>query len=60
MDDRLLTKTEVADYLRVTLESVRRYIKSGALPCVKLGNKWVRVRQSDLQKFIQERIINNG
>jgi len=53
--DRLLTIKEVADYLKVDYESVRRYYKSGQLPVVKIANKWVRIKESDLIKFIDER-----
>ena len=58
--DRLLTIKEVADYLKVDYESVRRYYMSGQLPVVKIANKWVRIKESDLIKFVDERTITNG
>jgi len=50
--DKLLTIKEVAKILRVSERSVNRYIESGRLRAVKIG-QW-RIRQKDLEKFLEE------
>lgn len=50
--DKLLTIKEVAKILRVSERSVNRYIESGRLRAVKIG-QW-RIRQKDLEKFLKE------
>lgn len=54
MTDRLLTQREVAERLRLTVEAVRRMRYRGVLPYVRLGTKTVRVRESDLEQFIEK------
>ncbi len=50
--DKLLTVEEVAEYLHISPESVRRYLRDGEMGGVKLAKKWL-VREKDLEKFIQ-------
>lgn len=50
----LLTAKEVGDLLKIREASVRRYIRQGKMSAVRLGTK-VRIKQSDLQRFIDER-----
>lgn len=45
--DDLLTRTEVARYLRVSDRTVSRLIRKGQLPASRIGRA-VRIRQSDL------------
>jgi excisionase family DNA binding protein len=53
MPDELLTLQQVADDLQMSLIWVKRQIgEGGELPSVKFGNK-VRVRRSDLDRFIR-------
>lgn len=44
---------EVARRLGVSEKTARRYVKSGALPSVFIGNSY-RVSEEDLEKFIEE------
>lgn len=55
-ENRLLNVTEVAEYFRVTPESVRRWLRDGKLLGIDLGggSGW-RVRVCDLQLFINGR-----
>lgn len=46
------TTKEVAEMLKVHNESVRRWIRQGDLPAVKLGGKYIRISSNDLQEFI--------
>jgi excisionase family DNA binding protein len=45
--DDLLTRAEVAGYLRVSDRTVSRLIRAGKLPAARIGRA-VRIRQSDL------------
>ena len=55
-EDRLLTVAEVATYLRVDPESVRRWLREGKLLGINLGRRpgW-RIRVADLRIFVLER-----
>ncbi|MGB3328470.1 MAG: helix-turn-helix domain-containing protein, partial [Thermomicrobiales bacterium] len=55
MDTRLLTVREVAERVRVTEETVRRWLRSGELPGVMLSRKagW-RIRPEALAAFLEE------
>jgi excisionase family DNA binding protein len=45
--DDLLTRADVAQYLRVSDRTVSRLIRAGQLPAARIGRA-VRIRQSDL------------
>lgn len=51
--EKLLKVKQVAEYLQITEEAVRRYVRSGILPSVKLGNRYFRIKQSDLEKSMK-------
>src|SRR4051812_31899536 len=55
--DRLLTVAEVADWIRVHPETVRLWLRQGALRGFMPGGKRTgyRVRESELQRFLAER-----
>jgi excisionase family DNA binding protein len=46
-----LTPQEVSDLLRVSVYTVRRWIKEGDLPAYKVGRGW-RIRQSDIGEWL--------
>jgi excisionase family DNA binding protein len=46
-----LTPQEVSDLLRVSVYTVRRWIKEGDLPAYKVGRGW-RIRQSDMGDWL--------
>ena len=48
----LLTKTEVADYLRVSVRSVERFIESGDLAAHGIGGK-TRIHPDDLAAYLR-------
>ena len=54
---RYYTAKEVAEILKVHKRSVARWIKSGQLPAVLLGNRY-RVSHEDLERFLEERRSN--
>jgi excisionase family DNA binding protein len=47
----LLTVEEVAEYLRVSIYTVREMIKSGKLPGVKLGKSY-RIKRADVERLV--------
>lgn len=47
------TVEEVKDILKVSLETVRRYVRSGKLPAIKLSNKYIRIEKGDLENFLK-------
>jgi len=56
MDDSLLTVLEIANDVRVTPETVRRWLRQQRLEGVRPGGTkmgW-RVRQSQLKSFLSE------
>jgi excisionase family DNA binding protein len=50
--DGLLTKKEIAQFLRLTTRSVEHWQKRG-LPHFKLGARRVRYRLADVQAFLE-------
>lgn len=50
----LLTRAEVAQYLRVSDRTVSRLIRAGQLPALRIGRA-VRIRQSDLFDMLNEK-----
>jgi len=51
----LLTGPEVASLLRISKSQAYALMRKGVIPAVRLGTS-VRVRQSDLQKFLENLI----
>ncbi len=47
------TTDEVAVMLKVTTESVRRWVRDGKLKSIKLSGKFIRISQIDLDKFVE-------
>src|SRR3989344_7479538 len=52
ISQRFYTTDEVALLLKIDPETVRRYVRSGALKAVKLGGKFIRIEKADLDSFI--------
>ncbi len=52
-EERLLTVTEVADFLQVDEQTVRRWIRDGRLAAHRFGGKaGYRIERADLQAFL--------
>ena len=54
-DLQLLTLSQVAKLLQVSISDVRRKVRAGVLPHVRLGPRQVRVLVSDLKTYIEKR-----
>lgn len=52
-----MTVAEIADQLRVSEETVRRWVRAGELPALNIGGPKAgyRIRAADLEKFFQGR-----
>ena len=51
----LLDTEEVARILGVHVQTVRRYIRLQQLPAIRLTPRLYKVRQRDLERFLNER-----
>ena len=49
----VLTPEEAAPYLRVSVWTLRRWIRNGAFPAVRLPGGFYRIRRDDLERFLQ-------
>jgi excisionase family DNA binding protein len=58
MTGRLLTIGQVAERLGCSIVTVKRRIRSGALPAFVDG-RLVRVREADLTRYIAERVTRH-
>jgi excisionase family DNA binding protein len=52
-EQSFLTPQEVSDLLRVSIYTVRRWIKEGKLPAYKVGRVW-RISKTDLDKWLNQ------
>ena len=50
----LLKTKDVCELLGVSTSTVRRLTKSGQLRCISLSSRFVRFRESDVEKFAEE------
>ena len=48
-----LTPQEVSDLLRVSVYTVRRWIKEGDLPAYKIGRRW-RISESEVGEWLEQ------
>ena len=55
MNDELLTVEQVAAELQMHPDTVRRYIREKKLRAVRLSARDLRIRRSELNRFLKER-----
>jgi excisionase family DNA binding protein len=53
VNSTILTKQEAASYIRCTTRYLERQIRAGRLRAFKPTGKLVRIRRSDLEKFLE-------
>ena len=58
LDDEYLTVEQVAERLQMHPDTIRRYIRQKKLRAVRISPTNVRIRRSDLDKFIEERLTD--
>jgi len=54
----ILTLEEVAEKLKISEQTVRRYLRENKITGFKLGNNW-RVKEEELIKFIDEQTVSD-
>jgi len=54
LETSYLTPREVAERLRLRVQTIYDYIRTGKLPAIRLGNR-CRIAQSDLELFLARR-----
>jgi excisionase family DNA binding protein len=59
MEEQLLKSEEVAEKLHVSRSFAYLLMKRGDIPTVRIGSA-VRVRPEDLERYIDERAMQNG
>jgi excisionase family DNA binding protein len=55
MENRLLTSSEVAEWLNMDEATVQRMSRTGELPAVKIGGRY-RFRQADLEEWFNKQM----
>lgn len=58
MSEKLYTLQEVADYLKVTRQTVYNYLTQKKIKAFKMGGREYRVTESDLQAFLRQHSAN--
>ncbi len=51
--EKLMTLEEVADYLRLSKDTVYRMANTGKIPASKVGNQW-RFRKEDVDQWLEK------
>ena len=51
---KLLTPTQISEMLQIDRRTIYRWIRDGKLPGFKIGGSAVRVKESDLEAFINK------
>ncbi len=52
-----LTVEQAAEWLQVSVKTIRRYIEGGSLPAFNLGGRALRIRRQDLESWLQTRRV---
>ncbi|MHB8658965.1 MAG: helix-turn-helix domain-containing protein [Solirubrobacteraceae bacterium] len=53
-EEAYLTVLDIAELLKVNQQTVRNWIDRGELPAVRAGARRIRIRQTDLDAFIEK------
>lgn len=56
----ILDIAEVADLLGVTAPTVRAYVRTDGLPCIRMGKSTVRFRRADVERWLLDRSETSG
>ena len=52
------TPEEIADMLKINIQTVRRYLRTGKLRGAKFGKQW-RISEKQLEEFFEEHCQND-
>jgi len=53
--DDLLLAEEIAEWMKVSVITIRRWTSSGFIPHVRIGQRMVRYRKRDLDSWVNKR-----
>lgn len=54
MDSEIFTVAQTAEYLQLSIKTIRRLISDNKIRASKLSNRSWRIRKSDVDAYIQE------
>ena len=57
--NEILTLEEVAEYLRLTPQTIYKWAQERRIPAVKLGKEW-RFRRSILDRWLDEQMVGDN
>lgn len=57
--EQIYTVPEVAEYLKISKSKLYLMIQRREIPFVRIGEKSVRIRESDLIKWLEEKSWSN-
>ena len=55
---RLVSLTDAAEILAVSVKTVRRYIAAGELDAVRLGRRTIRIKPESIDRLIDAHPVN--
>jgi excisionase family DNA binding protein len=58
MDEKIYTIPEVAAYLKMSRSKVYNLVQGRKIPYIRI-NRNVRIRETDLKKWIEKNIVTN-
>ena len=58
MEDKLLTKYEVMDYLNISRRHFEKLVTEDNLPIIKITQNKRYMRLSDLQRYMNSKMVN--
>ena len=53
-EDEMLTADEVAKIMKVSIKTVRKWVRTGELATIPIGTREYRISRRDLNAFIEE------
>ena len=59
MEDVILTIEEVAQYLKVSVQTVSDWIEKGEIPCGKIGGEW-RFKKSEVERWASSKLSDSS
>jgi len=53
LPEKLYTPEEVAEYLRISIITMRSYLREGIIKGIKVRNQW-RITSEELERFLKD------
>ena len=58
MQDRWMTRQEVAEYLQLSNDQIYRLAQTGRMPASKVGNRW-RFRRERIDNWVEDTTVDS-